>query len=144
MKAEDGVDVIADVSDPGMATRFKDQFTLTICTNMLEHVADIGLVARNLMSITADGGYILISVPYRYRIHHDPIDNGFRPTPGEILALFPSAQITCVAKAIISITDPFYYGIKKSRFPLWGYRERIAFFLGKRHKVSGVLFRVKK
>ena len=31
MKAEDGVDVIADVSDPGMATRFKDQFTLTIC-----------------------------------------------------------------------------------------------------------------
>ena len=45
MKAEDGVDVIADVSDPGMATRFKDQFTLTICTNMLEHVADIGLVA---------------------------------------------------------------------------------------------------
>ena len=87
-------------------------------------------------------GTSLISVPYRYRIHHDPIDNGFRPTPGEILAFFPSAQITCVAKAIISITDPFYYGIK-IWFPLWGYRERITFFLGKRHKVSGVLFRVK-
>ena len=98
---------------------------------MLEHVADIGLVARNLMSITADGGYILISVPYRYRIHHDPIDNGFRPTPGEILALFPSAQITCVAKAIISITDPFYYGIKNPGFPSGATMKGLTFFLGK-------------
>ena len=87
------------------------------------------------MSITADGGYILISVPYRYRIHHDPIDNGFRPTPGEILALFPSAQITCVAKAIISITDPFYYGIKIPVSPL-GLPRKDCFLFGQ--KAQGV------
>lgn len=144
MKAEDGVDIVADVSDPEIALRFKDRFGLTICTNMLEHVTDIDLVVKNLQAITSDGGYIMLSVPYRYRVHHDPIDNGFRPTPNEILGLFPAERIICVAKRIISITDRQYYPVKKSRFPLWGYRERIAFFFGKRHKVSGVLINVKK
>lgn len=144
MKKEDGVDLVADVTKPDFAEPFKDRFTLTICTNLLEHVEDIKLVAKNLAAITLSGGYILITVPYKYKLHYDPIDNGFRPTPQQIIDLFKEVAEHIVDSSIISIGDIKEYKIKPSRFPIWGYREKIAFLFGKRHKVSGILFSIKK
>lgn len=144
MKKEDGVDLVADVTKPDFAEPFKDRFALTICTNLLEHVEDIKLVAKNLAAITLSGGYILITVPYKYKLHYDPIDNGFRPTPQQIIDLFKEVAEHIVDSSIISIGDIKEYKIKPSRFPIWGYREKIAFLFGKRHKVSGILFSIKK
>lgn len=144
MKKESGVDLVADVTKPGFAEPFKERFALTICTNLLEHVEDISLVVSNLSAITKPGGYILITVPYKYRIHLDPIDNGFRPRPDEILELFKPFVKQVIDSRIIVKTDMDQYRIRKSRFPIWGYRERIAYYLGKRHKTSGVLFSVEK
>lgn len=142
MKQEEGVDIPADVTDAVFAEQFARQFGLTICTNMLEHVTDIPRIVKNLAGITASGGYILVTVPYKYKMHHDPIDNGFRPTPGEIITLFSNYATATIATEVIVIHDKANYRIKRSRFPGWGYRERIAYYLGKRHKVSGVLLRL--
>lgn len=144
MKKEEGVDLVADVTDKDFYKEFVNRFALTICTNLLEHVEDIDLVIKNLMAITRSGGYILITVPYKYKIHLDPIDNGFRPTPQQILEKFSSVTDNVVDANIISVSDIDQYHIRKSRFPVWGYRERIAYYLGKRHKTSGVLFSIKK
>ncbi|WP_207493426.1 methyltransferase domain-containing protein [Aridibaculum aurantiacum] len=144
LKQEPGVDLVADVTKPHFAEPFKDRFALTICTNLLEHVEDINLVVQNLVAITKPGGHILITVPYKYRIHLDPIDNGLRPTPQEIYQLFAQAGDHILDAHIISISDKSYYRIRPSRFPLWGYRERVAYYLGKRHKTSGILFSIKK
>ena len=144
MKKEDGVDVVADVTKPDFAEPLKDRFSITICTNLLEHVEDIKLVTNNLTAITRSGGYILITVPYKYKLHYDPIDNGFRPTPQQIIDLFKEVAEYIVDSSIISIGDIKEYKIKQSRFPIWGYRERILFLFGKRHKVSGILFSIKK
>ncbi|MDB5193065.1 MAG: class SAM-dependent methyltransferase [Segetibacter sp.] len=144
LKQEPGVDLVADVTKPGFAVPFKDRFALTICTNLLEHVEDINLVARNLIEITRSGGYILITVPFKYKIHLDPIDNGFRPTPQQIVDLFNDVAENILDSKIISISDKEYYRIKPSRFPVWGYRERLAYYFGKRHKTSGILFSIKK
>ena len=144
LKNEPGVDLAADVTKPGFATPFKDRFALTICTNLLEHVEDINLVVSNLVDITKPGGYILMTVPYKYKIHLDPIDNGFRPTPNEITERFKDAVDKVIDSKIISISDIDQYRIRKSRFPIWGYRERIGYYFGKRHKTSGVLFSIKK
>jgi SAM-dependent methyltransferase len=143
MKQEDGVDLVADVTNTSFASPFKHRFALTICTNLLEHVQDINLVVSNLIAITRPGGHILITVPYKYKIHLDPIDNGLRPTPQEIYKLFSNAGDNIVDSNIISIKDKSYYRIKPSRFPLWGYRERLAYYFGKRHKTSGILFSIK-
>jgi SAM-dependent methyltransferase len=144
LKAEPGVDLVADVNKIDFAIPFKDRFALTICTNLLEHVEDIQLVVQNLIAITQNGGHLLITVPYKYRLHYDPIDNGLRPTPKEIYQLFQAAGDTIIDARVISITDKSYYRIRPSRFPLWGYRERVAYYLGKRHKTSGILFSIKK
>lgn len=144
MKQEEGVDIVADVTRPDFASPFKDRFALTICTNLLEHVEDIQLVTKNLVEITQSGGYVLITVPFKYRLHYDPIDNGFRPTPQQIVDLFKEVAEYIIDSKIISITDLDQYRIRKSRFPIWGYRERLAYYFGKRHKTSGILFSIKK
>ncbi len=144
MKKEPGVDLIADVTSPAFADPFRNRFSLTICTNLLEHVEDIKLVTRNLVDITQCGGHILITVPYKYKLHYDPIDNGFRPTPQEIVDLFKDVAEYIIDLKVIAVTDKDQYRIRKSRFPVWGYRERISFYFGKRHKTSGILFSIKK
>lgn len=144
LKKEEGVDLVADVTKPDFEELLRDKFAFTICTNLLEHVEDIDLVIRNLVAVTKNNGHILITVPYKYKIHLDPIDNGFRPTPKEIIERFNNAVGEVIDSKIISISDIDQYRIRKSRFPIWGYRERIGYYLGKRHKTSGVLFSVKK
>lgn len=144
MKADDGVDIVADVTSKDFAAPLQNRFALTICTNLLEHVEDINLVAQNLIDITRSGGHILITVPYIYKIHLDPIDNGFRPTPQEIVDLFKDVAEYIIESTIISVKDVDQYKIRKSHFPIWGYRERIAYYFGKRHKTSGILFSIKK
>lgn len=144
MKKEPGVDLVADVTKENFAEPFKERFSLTICTNLLEHVEDIRLVTKNLVAITKSGGHLLITVPYKYKLHYDPIDNGFRPTPQEIVDLFKEVAEYIVDSKIIAISDKDQYRVKKSRFPGWGYRERLAYYFGKRHKTSGILFSIKK
>lgn len=146
MKDEPGVDLVADVTKHNFSGQFKNRFGLTICTNLLEHVEDIDLVIQNLVNITCNNGYVLITVPNKYKIHYDPIDNGFRPTPFEIASRFLQLgnPINVVAEDIVTIEEKAYYRIKKSRIPLWGYRERVKYHLGNRHKVAGILLQVEK
>ena len=144
IKKEDGIDLIADITKASYSIENADQFALTLCTNMLEHVENIGIAVQNIYSSTVVNGFILLTVPYKYKKHLDPIDNMFRPTPTEIYNLFRKGSVEIIASAIIAISDKQYYPVKQSRFPFWGYRNRIAFWLGKRHKVSGILLQVKK
>ena len=146
MKDEPGVDLVADVTKYNFSGKFKNRFGLTICTNLLEHVENIDLVIKNLVDITCNNGYILITVPNKYKIHYDPIDNGFRPTPFEIASRFLQLgnPINVVAEDIVTIEEKAYYRIKKSRIPLWGYRDRVKYYLGNRHKVAGILLQVEK
>ncbi len=143
-KQDDGVDIVADLTNINFGEKLKDQFALTLCTNLLEHVEDINVVIKNLIAVTQSNGHILITVPYKYKIHHDPIDNRFRPQPQEIVALFNCNKVEIIASSIITINDLYYYRIKKSHIPFWGYRDRIGYYLGKRHKVSGVLLKILK
>lgn len=144
VKADDGIDMVADITQPVFATQHTNAFDIVICTNMLEHVEDINAVVQNLYAACRNNGYILITVPYKYKKHLDPIDNMFRPRPSEITALFKEGQVKQVAEKIITITERNYYKKKRSHYPLWGYREVAGYYIGMRFKVSGVLLQVRK
>lgn len=117
LKKEQGVDVVGDITKVSFGEDFQDQFDMVLCTNLLEHVVDINLVIQNLIKSTKSNGHILITVPYHYKIHLDPIDNGFRPTPNEIANLFAGTVHRIVDSKIISVHNIVEYKIKKSRFP---------------------------
>ena len=144
IKKEDGVNLIADISDKNFGIEYANCFPVVLCTNMLEHVEDIGLVVSNLYKVCANNGYLIITVPYKYKKHLDPIDNMFRPTPDEIELLFEKSSVINICSSIINIRDKSYYKKQKSSFPIWGYRLKIAYALGYRHKVSGLVLKVIK
>lgn len=54
-------------------------FDLILCTEVLEHVADWETAFKNLVSLLADNGRILITCPFFYRLHEEPYDY-WRPT----------------------------------------------------------------
>lgn len=143
LKDESGVDIQADLTNPNFPTRIGKKFELVLCTNILEHVESIPDVINNLLAITKREGYILITVPRKYPLHYDPIDNQFRPKPKAIISLFSDKTNFAVLESIIiPIKDISYYPIKKSSWPLWGYRSRLKYFLGFYYQVTGVLIKL--
>jgi 2-polyprenyl-3-methyl-5-hydroxy-6-metoxy-1,4-benzoquinol methylase len=97
LKHEDGVDVVADVTKDNFS-QLVQPAALTICTNMLEHVEDIKLVVANLQKVTIKGGYILLTVPYKYKKHLDPIDNMFRSKPMKLQTYLMAKRLTLLIK----------------------------------------------
>jgi hypothetical protein len=84
-----GVDVAGDLMDPRFIASLKQLSVRSVlCTNVLEHVADPLVLAASLSDLVPPGGYLILTVPHRYPYHADPIDNGYRPTPTEIVDVF--------------------------------------------------------
>jgi SAM-dependent methyltransferase len=89
LKRADGVDLAGDILDPAVAGNLKSRgFRCVLCANLLEHVRDRGAVAAACEEIVGPGGLILATVPSSFPYHADPIDTGFRPSPGELAGLF--------------------------------------------------------
>jgi SAM-dependent methyltransferase len=93
-KPADGVDIVADLMEPGALTALRGRgFRSVLCSNLLEHVQDPAGIARSLAAIVPPRGYLFVTCPYRYPFHPDPIDTMFRPTPAELARLFPGTRI---------------------------------------------------
>ena len=143
MKAAKGVDIVADLMDVNFGQKFTKKYHLVLCTNMLEHVSDIDLAIKNISSIVVEGGFVLLTVPKRYPLHFDPIDNGFRPSPSELAArALKHINGSIIAGEVIDIKDLSYYPIKKSRYPIWGYMLRLRYWLKFYFQTTGVLINV--
>jgi SAM-dependent methyltransferase len=70
-----------------------------LCCNMFEHVVDRARLARICDEVLRPGGYLIVSVPFSYPYHTDPIDTYFRPSPEDIAAMFPG--YTLIDSAIV-------------------------------------------
>jgi hypothetical protein len=94
MKAAPGVDLVMDLAAREFqAVVSRMQFKSVFCSNLLEHVIQRDAICRTLLSIISSGGYLFISVPFRFPYHPDPIDTRFRPNVEELAALFRGAKL---------------------------------------------------
>jgi SAM-dependent methyltransferase len=140
LKVEKGVDIAADITSNDFSQKISFSYDLILCNNMLEHVEDISKVIDNILSIASPNSFILVTVPRRYPLHFDPIDNGFRPRPHELVDYFVHKTPFQVIKSeVILIKDISYYPIKKSSFPFWGYRMRLKYWFKLYFQVTAVL-----
>lgn len=64
-------DVVADLHD---LPDDLDGFDLVVCTEVLEHVEDPAVVARQLHKILLPGGELLVTVPFVGALHEEPYD----------------------------------------------------------------------
>lgn len=100
MKAADGVDVVGDITTGSVQAVIRSRKPKSlICTNLLEHVTDRRIISGAIETILESGGYLFLSVPYRYPYHPDPIDTGFRPSPEQLSQEFPDLRV--VDKAVV-------------------------------------------
>lgn len=90
LKPDAGVDIAGDLQDPEIQARLRARRPRAALTsNLLEHVTAPAGLARAIGALVEPGGLLIATVPRSYPYHADPIDTGFRPTPDELVALFP-------------------------------------------------------
>lgn len=99
-----GVDTQADLMNlESLAfTKTLQKPTLFVLANVLEHIptGQKTNVMDNIFSCMAPGDYLLVSVPYSYPYHPDPIDTLYRPTSAELIELLPLDWVHhCVIQA---------------------------------------------
>lgn len=94
LKQADGVDIAGDILDPAVREDLKTRgFRAILAANLLEHVRDRGAVIAACEEIVGPGGTIIATVPASFPYHADPIDTGFRPSPGELAAAFAGCRV---------------------------------------------------
>lgn len=100
-KNEEGVDIVCDITK---LDRLNKKYDFVICTSLLEHIKDVKKVSQNLNALVKEGGYLLITVPFRYRYHKDPIDMMYRPSNKDLEKLF--TNLKPVYSEIIAVNKP--------------------------------------
>lgn len=154
-----GVNLVQDLSLPD-ALNFvstTDTPRLFILANVLEHIPAVareGLINK-IYSAMSIGDALLITVPYDYPFHADPIDTMYRPSPRELTSLAPLAWRVQLIVTSGSYKEEFkkmgiLKKIRKLLKPLWIFQkiskwkesQRLC-YLFKPYKVS-VVFGIKE
>lgn len=96
LKSGEGIDISGDLFDPAIQARLRAVGAdAIVACNIMEHLrADArGCFPAVLDSLLAPGGVLVVTVPYSYPYHADPIDTLYRPSPEELCACFPRYQV---------------------------------------------------
>ena len=94
IKKDEGVDIAGDILDEKFAEQLKQSnFKAIICSNVLEHIEMADVFCKAIESIASSGTYIIVTVPFLYPFHKDPIDTKFRPNIKDIEELFPQCSL---------------------------------------------------
>jgi hypothetical protein len=88
-----GVDLVGDLTDPDFTAQLGNKaYNFVLCSNLLEHVRNPSDICSTLVKIVSPGSYLLVTVPYAFPYHPDPIDTMFRPDVAQLTALFPGTR----------------------------------------------------
>lgn len=118
-KDEEGIDYVVDVENI-KAKQIGKNFDLVMCCSLLEHVKSPNKVCSLLTNLTKKGGFLLVTVPNKYRHHNDPIDTMFRPSTKELISMFPGMEI--LKKKVVYIKD-------KEKYKLYSISEAIKYII---------------
>jgi hypothetical protein len=106
LREGDGVDISGNFYEPHIEAKLRAVGAKSIlCCNIFEHIDDRTAFAAKCDSLLPDGGFIVVTVPYSYPLHFDPIDTYFRPSPAGVAALFPGYRV--VQEGVIESSDQF-------------------------------------
>lgn len=94
IKQAEGVDFVGDVTDTNFTDTLKQlNPSLIICSNLLEHLENRKTFCDALIQIMNKETLLIISVPYSFPYHEDPIDTLYRPDINELQKAFPSLKL---------------------------------------------------
>jgi len=92
--AAEGVDLAGDLDDPAFLETLQDLGARSVmCCNVLEHLANRELLIDRLPKLVGPGGYVIVTVPYRFPYHPDPIDTLYRPSVQDLQREFDGLEL---------------------------------------------------
>lgn len=107
IKQLDGVDIIGNINDKSFRESLKRKnIKSIICSNLLEHVENPILIINSMLDILPANGKLIVTTPFYFPYHKDPIDTLFRPTIEELELLFVGLQ-TISSSSLISKKNLF-------------------------------------
>jgi SAM-dependent methyltransferase len=94
LQTDEGIDYSGDLYNDDFFLKMKAiQFDCVLLCNVFEHVTNIEVLANRVSELIKPSGFIVFTGPYKYPVHYDPIDNGFRPEIEEVSGLFRNFNI---------------------------------------------------
>ncbi|MDA9894027.1 class I SAM-dependent methyltransferase [bacterium] len=91
---KEGVDIVGDLTSDDFINQLKsEKYDGILCSNLLEHLDNPIKITSSFSKLLSDNGVAIITVPYNYPYHLDPIDTMLRPTVNELLGLFPGFKL---------------------------------------------------
>lgn len=106
MKMDEGVDMIGDLSNVSFRNSIKTRgINSVLCSNLLEHLDDPKSICDSIVDLLNKGGLIIVTVPFNYPFHEDPIDTMFRPNVNELHKLFDGTKI--IESEIVESEDSY-------------------------------------
>jgi hypothetical protein len=96
LKSGEGIEISGDLFDPAIQARLRElRADAVLACNIMEHLPKDyrGRFPAVLDSLVVPGGVLIITVPYSYPYHADPIDTLYRPSPEELCRLFPAYAV---------------------------------------------------
>lgn len=106
MKNDEGVDVVGDLNDEKFRESLKQKkIKSVVCSNLLEHLSAPQLICNSILDLLPSGGWIIVTVPYSFPYHKDPIDTMLRPSISELHAFFPNTLL--VESEIVVSTNSY-------------------------------------
>lgn len=100
---EEGIDLRLDFAN---LHTINGQFDVVMCSNSFEHSENRPYLGEQISRLTKSGGYILVTTPYVFPYHLDPIDTLYRPTPEEQATLIPDCDV--LESEILTIKLPYW------------------------------------
>jgi SAM-dependent methyltransferase len=86
LKEDEGVDLAGDITDVVFLNQLKNlKADFVICSNLLEHITNRAVFINSISAILKEGGKLIISVPFSYPYHSDPIDTLYRPSVKQLV-----------------------------------------------------------
>lgn len=111
IKQAEGVDLVGDVTDAHFIETLKQlNPAIIICSNLLEHLENRKTFCDALIKIMNKETMLIVSVPYSFPYHEDPIDTMYRPDLDELQLAFPSLKL--VEGEIVDCGTYFRYSTK--------------------------------
>ena len=91
LKDGDGIDMVGNIFCDEYVEELKSLGpNIILATNLIEHLPSHKRLpfARIVKRILMPKGILIVSVPYSYPLHPDPIDSYYRPSPEDLAKLF--------------------------------------------------------
>lgn len=85
IRKEKGVDISGDLTDHDFIKKLKEnKYDVVLCSNLLEHLEERNMIIKAIEEILDFNGIAIVTVPYNYPYHMDPIDTMYRPNVSQL------------------------------------------------------------